>query len=211
MPERIFKRVEERLKYWYLPLIAGLILIAIGIWTFSNKLETFAALAFLFSLSFVFSGLMETGYALFNRHRMDGWGWSLAMGLLTFMVGILLFARPGISMVTLTFFIGFVVLFRSMNAISMAMHLRNFGASYGGLLLMGILGMIFGFILLWDPKLAGLSVVIYTGIALIIAGLFNVLISLILKKLHTYSGEISQELMDRYKAVQKEIEEEMNN
>lgn len=211
MPDRFFKRVEERLKYWYLPLIAGLILIAIGIWTFSNKVETFLALTFLFSLSFVFSGLIETGFALLNRQKVDGWGWSLAMGLLTFFIGVVMLVKPQISMVTLPFFIGFVVVFRSMNAISMAMDLRNFGARYGGLLLMGILGMIFGLILLWDPRLAGLSVVIYTGIALIVAGLFNVMISMILKKLHTYSGNISDELMDRYAAIQKEIEEEMKN
>lgn len=209
MPDRFFKRVEERLKYWYLPLIAGLILIAIGIWTFSNKVETFLTLTFLFSLSFVFSGLIETGFALLNRQKVDGWGWSLAMGLLTFLIGVVMLIKPQISMVTLPFFIGFVVVFRSINAISMAMDLRNFGARYGGLLLMGILGMLLGLILLWDPRLAGLSVVIYTGIALIVAGLFNVMTAMILKKIHTYSGTIPEELMDRYTSIQKQIEEEM--
>ena len=210
MPERFFKRISNKIKHWYLPLIGGIVLIAIGFWTFNNKAETYTTLAFLFSLSFIFAGVLETLFALANRRLSSGWGWDLAMGLLTLTVGLLMIARPEVSMITLPFYIGFVVMFRSMSAIAMALDLRNYGARYGGLLFMGVLGLVFSFILLWNPKFAGLTIVVYTGITLIVAGIAAIMYSMVLKKIHTFSKAVSQELMDRYNAIEAEIENEIN-
>ena len=210
MPLTFFKRARRAVKNWYLPLLAGLVLIAIGIWTFANPEDSYVALAFLFALSFAVTGLFESIFAINNRDILDGWGWTLVMGLLTLLVGVVMLMKPEISQLTLPFYIGFVVLFRSFQAISVAIDLRNFRVmAWGNLMVLGVLGVILGFILLWNPLFAGLSAVIWTGMAFIVAGVFNVVLSFRLKKLHDLPHKITKELVDRYNALEKEIAAEM--
>ncbi|PQB05584.1 HdeD family acid-resistance protein [Aureitalea marina] len=210
MPQTFLKRARGAVKYWYLPLLAGLVLIGIGIWTFAKPEASYAALAFLFALSFLISGAAEALFALNNRKILDGWGWTFVMGLLTLVVGLIMLNRPELSKITLAFFVGFVVLFRSFQAISVAIDLRNFRVTaWGNLMVIGVLGVIFGFILLWNPAFAGLGVIIWTGLAFLTAGIFNVILSMKLKKIHDMPAKISKELMDRYNKLEREIAEEM--
>ncbi|MFD1166733.1 DUF308 domain-containing protein [Sphingobacterium daejeonense] len=39
-------------------------------------------LSFVFSISFLFSGVMEIIFAFNNKNEIDGWGWYLAGGIL---------------------------------------------------------------------------------------------------------------------------------
>lgn len=205
-----FKQVRGTIKHWYLPLIAGIILIFMGIWTFKEPEKTYVALSFFFSLTFVISGLFETVFSFSNRKVIDNWGWNLVMGLITLVIGIIMFAKPEISMVTLPFYVGFVILFRSMNAIAISLDLKNYGVlDWGNIMALGILGLLFAIILLWNPGFAGLSIVIWTGMALIMAGVINILISMKLKKIHDVPKKISKGLRNKFEELEKEMMEEM--
>lgn len=166
MSLHFFKTVKRTIKHWYLPLLAGIVLIAIGIWTFKEPVDSYVALALLFSLSFVVSGLFEAIFSIANRDVIDSWGWHLAMGIITLIVGVLMFMNPDITMLTLPFYVGFVILFRSMNAIGVALDLKSYGIlDWGNIMAIGIVGIFLAFVLLWNPLFAGLSIVIWTGIA----------------------------------------------
>ena len=120
---------------------------------------------------------------------MDGWGWTLALGILTAMVGILLLMNPEVSLATLPFYVGFLVMFRSIGAIGTALDLKNYKVlDWGTLMVIGILGLLFSFILLWNPVFAGMTVVIWTGIAFLVAGVFNVYLGFKLRNLHKNFG-----------------------
>ena len=186
--------------------MSGIILIAIGVWTFTNPEDSYVGLAFLFSISFLAAGLFESIFAINARDIIDNWGWQLASGLLTFAVGFLMLIKPEISMATLPFYIGFVVLFRSLQAMGVAMDLRNYGVgSWGNLMLVAVLGIMLAVLFLWNPGFAGLSAVVLTGILFILAGLASIFISLKLKKLHDVPHKISGELKKRLKDAEKEI------
>jgi uncharacterized membrane protein HdeD (DUF308 family) len=88
------KTVTNTVKHWYIPLIVGLIFIGIGIYTLISPLESYLALSIIFSLSFLFSGLAEIIFSISNRNEIDNWGWTLAFGILTFLLGVLLIVRP---------------------------------------------------------------------------------------------------------------------
>ena len=206
-----FKAVKSTIKHWYLPLIGGVILIIMGIWTFKEPAGSYAALAFLFSISFIVSGLFETYFSIANREVIDNWGWQLVMGMITLIVGILMFLRPEISMLTLAFFVGFIVLFRSLNAIGVSLDLKNYGVKgWGTTMFLGVLGMILGIIMVWNPGLAGLSIVIWTAMALIIVGVLSIIVSLKLKKIHDIPDTISSDLKAKYNEIQDKIQEELS-
>ena len=210
MSLHFFKAVNGSIKHWYLPLISGLILIVMGIWTFRAPVDSYVALTFLFSLSFVLAGLFEAIFSIANRDVIDNWGWNLAMGIITLIVGVLMFMNPEITMLTLPFYVGFVILFRSMNAISVSLDLKSYGIlDWGNIMAIGIIGIIMAFILLWNPLFAGLTIVVWTGIALIIAGFLNILISMKLKKIHDIPSKISSDLIKKYEEVKKQIQQEL--
>ncbi len=210
MSLNFFKTVERSIKHWYLPLLAGIVLIAMGIWTFKEPIDSYVALAFLFSLSFIISGLFDAIYSIANREVIDNWGWSLAKGVITLLIGVLMIKNPLFTMATLPLYVGFVVLFRSMSAVSLSLDLKNYGVmDWRNLMALGIIGVVVAIILILNPDFAGLSIVAWTGIALIVAGILNLIISFKLKKLHDIPGKISSDLKGKYEQIKKEIREKL--
>ena len=172
-------------KHWYFPLITGIIFTLIGIWVFRTPLASYLALAVLFSVTFLVTGIIEIVYAIFTRKRRAHWGWPLVGGIIVLLIGILLVSQPQVSMVILPIYIGFGILFRSIIAIGWSIELKNQQISgWGKLLFIGILGSIFSFIMLWNPLFAGMTLVIYTGIAFLIIGIFQLYLAIRLRKIN---------------------------
>ena len=215
MNTNFLKLAMNSVKYWYLPLISGLIFIGVGIYGFAQPADSYVALAFVFSLSFLIVGIMDIFFAISNRKELEGWGWDLALGILTLLIGIVLLRHPEISILTLPLFVGFTMLFRSAMAIGNSLELKKYYINeWGTLMAMGILGMVFSFILIFDPFFAGFSLVIYTGLAFIVIGAYNIYMSLQLKKIHdipkTISGDMKKKFEDVKLQVQKEILDKVN-
>jgi len=190
MYNETFKSIKDAIKHWYLLTVLGVIFIALGILAIVTPVATYLSLALLFSVAFFVTGILEIISSISFRKQLDGWGWSLASGILVFIIGLLLILNPQISIITLPLFVGFVVLYRSMMGIAWSIELKKFKISdWGWLLFIGILGVIFSFFLLWNPFFAGLTVAIFTGIALIIVGTFHIYFSIVLKKLKKTNGK----------------------
>ncbi|WP_103070155.1 HdeD family acid-resistance protein [Aquimarina sediminis] len=205
-----FKTVNDSVKYWYLPLIIGLIFIALGIYVLISPLESYVTLSYLFSISFVISGIVEIYFSVSNRNEIDNWGWNLVFGISTLIIGILLFMHPEISITILPFYVGFLLMFRSAMAMGYALDLKHYGVlDWGNLMILGILGFIFSFILIWNPLFAGITILVWTALALIAVGVFNIYVSIKLKKLKNIPSKISKELKDKLAAIKQEIQEEL--
>jgi uncharacterized membrane protein HdeD (DUF308 family) len=184
MYNETFKSIKDAIKHWYLLLVLGIIFIVVGIWAIITPAATYLSLAVLFSIAFFITGILEIISSISFRKKLDGWGWSLAAGILDFIIGLILIIKPEISIIALSFFVGFVVLFRSSMDIAWSIEMKKYKASnWGWLLFTGILGLIFSFILLWNPLFAGLTVAVFTGIALITVGIFHIHFSIVLKNL----------------------------
>jgi uncharacterized membrane protein HdeD (DUF308 family) len=184
------KSIESKLNYWYLLLIFGLILISLGFLVFYTPEKTFLVLAVFFSYGFMLSGLLETIYSLLNRSYLPNWGWYFALGLLTFILGIQLMVHPSLSVMLLTFYIGFWLLFRSMMYISSAIDLKKVKSSnWFFVLILGILGVIFSLALLWNPVLTSIAVSVWIGCALVSLGLLQVVLSFSLKRIKNHLND----------------------
>ena len=211
MASHFLKLVKNSIKNWYIPLIVGIIFIGIGLYTFTTPAKSFLTLAMIFSASFILNGIAEIVFSFNNRKQVDNWGWTLVFGFLTLIIGIIMFIRPEISIRTLPLYVGFVVLFRSIAAISYSIDLKNFGIkNWWSLMFTGVLGVLFSVIMIWNPLLGGLTIVIWTGIALITVGVYSVLLSVILKNLKNISKNVSQELIEKYESITAEIKNELD-
>ena len=63
------KTIQKSVKNWYIPAIIGILLIAVGIYTYSTPIATYATLTIIFSFSFLFTGLMELAFAIQNQRK----------------------------------------------------------------------------------------------------------------------------------------------
>lgn len=204
--------IKNSIKHWYIPLLVGILFVIISIVVYTSPMGSLLTLSLLFALSFLFGGLSEIVFSIVNRKQLDSWGWSLAFGIITFILGISLVSRPGLSVSILTFYIGFLLLFRSIASISFALDVKKYGSkNWGWLLTFGILGTIASFILIWNPLLAGLSAVVLVAMSFLFAGIFSIILSFQLRKIHKHSKKISSELKNRYDEVMEDIRIEQDN
>lgn len=212
METNFLRSIQQTIKHWYIPLLVGLFFIIVSVIVFASPQSSLLTLSILFALSFLFGGLSEIIFSGVNRRQMENWGWSLAFGIITFIVGFSLVIHPALSLSVLAFYIGFVILFRSVAAISYALDIKKYGSkSWGALLALGILGIIFSFILIWNPVFAGLSIVMLIAISFLLAGLFSIALSFQLRKLHKSSKQISVRLKERYDSIMEEIRDELDD
>jgi len=187
------EQIKSAVKYWWVPLLVGILFIVSGIYTLMTPTETFLVLTVFFSVSFLVSGIFEVFFALSARDSLEGWGWLLVYGLINLVVGMILINNPEISVATLPIFIGLLVMFRAITAIGSSMDLKRNGVSdWSYLLILGILGIIFSFILIRNPGFVGLSLGVWVAIALITIGIAAAFFSFRLKDLHTTAKKISK-------------------
>lgn len=212
MQTLFLKTVKDVIKHWYIPLLVGVFFVVVSVFAFMSPIGSLITLSILFALSFIFGGLSEVLFSIVNRERLDNWGWTLAFGIITFIVGILLLSNPALSITTLAFYIGFLILFRSISAIGFAMDIKKYGnKNWLGLLILGILGSIFSFVLIWNPVFAGLSVIMLISLSFLSAGLFSIVLAFQLRKLHKSSKKLSANLQQRYNALAQDIRDEWDD
>lgn len=208
MANSFFKTIRTSIKHWYIPLIIGILLIFLGFYTISTPVAAFLTLAILFSWSFIISGILEIIFAVQNKDEVDGWGWYLTGGILYTLFGILLIANPLLSASTLAFIVGFYALFKSFQLLSFSFDLKNYGSkSWGWNLLFAILGIIFSFILLWNPLFAGFSLVIWTGMAISTVGFAACVFAFQLKGLKDIPGKLPEDWKERYQKLKEEFDQ----
>ena len=92
-----------------------------------------------------------------------------------------------------------------------AKALKNYGVKdWGFSLCISIISLILAIILLWTPQLAGLTAVLWLGMAVITSGLFAIFLSFQLKKIKDLPNNLSDDLKRRYAQIKQEIEDFRN-
>ncbi|MEZ7505568.1 HdeD family acid-resistance protein [Flavobacterium sp. Arc2] len=185
MSTTILSTVQSAVKNWWISLMLGILYIFAGIWVFQTPLASYVSLSIIFSLFIFVSGISQIIFSISNKEQLQSWGWYLAGGILDLIVGILLISHPLMTMAILPFYVGFWLLFQSMMAIGLSFQFKSENVpNWGWLLLLGILTLLFAFLLLANPVFAGLSIVYMTGLAFISAGVFRIFLAFELKSLH---------------------------
>ncbi|QIG88960.1 HdeD family acid-resistance protein [Chryseobacterium sp. POL2] len=169
-------------KYWYLPLISGILFIIGGIYIFRTPLASYMALGMIFATIFLVTGIIEIIDAFSNRHYPN-WGWSLAGAILDLILGILLVASPGLTLTFLPIYVGVTILLRSVIGIGASLSLKKLGFPWGTAMFFSVLGVLFSLLMIFNPAFGGLTIVYYTAISFIMLGILQIMLSFGLKKL----------------------------
>src|SRR6476646_7431818 len=102
-------------------------------------------------------------------------GLSLAQGIIDVALGVQLVSFRSLTMVIFPLYVGIGHLFHSMMVIGWSFQLQKFMVpDWGMLLFIGIFGVLFLFMIIWNPVLASLTIVVYTAIAFLSIGIFQI-------------------------------------
>ena len=187
--------ITGTIKNWWVFLIIGILLLIGSYYMFSTPVESFVGLAGLFSALILVSGLFRIFFALTNKDDIENFGLYLAGGVLDVIVGFLLLKYPGITIVLFSLFIGFWLLFRGFNVISISFQVKKMeDSNWFWILLFGILVVIFGFMAIINPLIGASYVVITLALAIMFAGIANIFLAVRLRKVKSKVQDVKEKL-----------------
>lgn len=180
----VFSEFRQAIRHWWLFLVSGTALIFFGIAVLAVPLAAYETLTGFFIAAFVLNGAAEMAFGLLNRPRINGWGWHAAGGIFDLAAGLLLASAPALAAVALPYFAGFWLLFRSISIIGRTFDLPGIVVpERTWLQLLGAAGLIFSFLILYNPAIGAFTLIVWTALALLAIGLFYLFLGLHLRRL----------------------------
>lgn len=182
----LIERSKQAVRYWWLMLLVGMLLLALGILVFVYPAQSYVGLAVIFGWAMLAAGILEVVLSVTNEHFVTGRGWMLAGGIIQLILGLILIFNVALSAAMLPIVLGFWLLMRAFAAIGLGGDMRALGVSGAGwTIASGILLTICALWMLFRPLVFGTTVVVvWVGIALLIAGIAALSLSLQLRASH---------------------------
>lgn len=169
---------------WF-TLIAGILIAILGIVMLFTPLENLVTLAIFIGISMLISGISEI-VSFCGEEKGQRSGWLLASGIITTLFGVwTLFGRGTAALVAVLPFIFAVwIMTSSITRIAGSVSLKTEGfGGWGWILALGIIGTIFGFVLLFTPVLSGMIVAYSLAFMFISYGINSIVIFFRMRKL----------------------------
>jgi uncharacterized membrane protein HdeD (DUF308 family) len=112
---------------FFLQLLAGILYLVIGLFCVRHPVEAAAALTLLVAAGFLVAGLLRIIVAL--THRFHGWGWVLLNGVVTFLLGALVWSQwPQDTVWLIGLCVGIDLLFHGWAWVMFALAVRSLPA-----------------------------------------------------------------------------------
>ena len=180
--------IQGLTRFWWVPLITGLIFIGFGIWCLCNPVSSLELMAYIFAGAVGAGGILSLIFGFTNISNNTGWGWSVACGIIEILCSIWLFFLPAPVLTTAFIFaVGLYIIFVSINGIGESLLLSTYAPFWLiGLLLLIFGAIIFACIFLAAPIVGGIAVWIYIGISFICYGVYRVLYSAKIHKINQH-------------------------
>jgi len=110
------------------------------------------------------------------------WWMTLLRGLFWILFGIVLFSRPGISLLSLTLALGVILFIDGVIEVTNAVSGRKENDDWWVLLLVGLAGIVIGVLTFYNPQVTALAVVYYVAIWAIATGLLEIVAAVRLRR-----------------------------
>jgi uncharacterized membrane protein HdeD (DUF308 family) len=147
-------------KNWWALALRGLAAVLFGLLTFLLPGITLATLILLFGAYSLVDGIFNV--AAFFRLAANHWA-LLIEGVIGILVGVVTFAWPAITAIVLLYIIAFWAIFTGIFELIAGIHLRKVVASEWLPLLIGVLSLLFGFLILFSPGAGAIAIVLWIG------------------------------------------------
>lgn len=166
-------------KFWYMILLRGIVLILLSVLIFMDPEKSWIAFTLYIGIGALASGFFILIKGFSEKRGEPGWGWSVFTGMIDLFLGYVLISHPSLTFETLPFIIGFWGAFYGISLIVSAFSSRG---SMLLKLISGILLFALANLIMFNPLFAGMTLAIWIAVLLMIAGLYSIFISYIIKE-----------------------------
>ncbi|MGC2423622.1 MAG: HdeD family acid-resistance protein [Nitrospirota bacterium] len=148
---------ETLFKYWWQPVVRGIVAIVFGVLAFVMPLVTLATLVFFIGAYLFVNGIFLAISAIGSRKEKEDWWLFLVEGLMSIGVGVVTYIVPGITAFVLVIYIAAWALATGVLEIVAAIRLRKVMKHEVLLALAGAASIVFAILLMWNPAVGALS------------------------------------------------------
>ena len=120
-------------------------------------------------------------------------------GILSIILGIVIMYKTDLFSTLITIIIGLWIALSSVNSIKMAVTLKDEDIPWFLLLLLGIIDLIAGIVVIFNPFEASISITIFVGIMIMVHSIINIVDMLVIRK---DVKKISKAIENRFKEIQ---------
>jgi uncharacterized membrane protein HdeD (DUF308 family) len=176
--------MKELMKYWWVILIKGIILVLLSFYVFQHPVGTLVALALYIGIATLLTGFLLI-FASLSGPKEENWGWRLAGGIIDVIFGIILLSSPMITASVLPIILGFWVIFTGTMMFVGSFSAKKEGdSSWWMSLIGGLLAIFIGFVITNNFFSGAVAITFWIGLAFFIAGAISISTSLRMRKLH---------------------------
>ncbi len=167
--------MKQVLKYWWLVLIKGIILVALSFFIFRHPVSALVGLAVYIGISLMVTGILLVITALSNQKSDDQWGWKLAEGILDVVFAFILLSNPAITATVFPFVVGFWMIFYGiMMFVGSFSNKKDGDKNWWMNLLGGILNVFVGYIIMNNLIAGAFAITFWIGSGVLIFGIVNI-------------------------------------
>jgi len=171
---------------WWLVLLRGILAIILGILFFTNPGATLIVLMTFLGAYWFVDGIFTLVTSLQEKKNNKNWGWGIFVAVLSILAGIAVFVQPILSALFTTsflvYFMGFLILASGISSIATGFKLNKESGKWI-MILGGVLAIILGLLLLFNPVLSAAVFVSMLGIFSVIGGIFLAILAFQIRKL----------------------------
>lgn len=152
-------------------LIAGILLIFVGIVTIFNPSGTVGTIAFVLGFALLLTGIFDFIVFLIARDTVFGQKWVLKDGILNLILAVLLLCNHLLVKDGITYLFAMWIIVTGLSRFMTAFELKK--ASVSGwvwLSIMGFAGILLGFLSFFEPVVSMFAISLLIGVSLILYG-----------------------------------------
>lgn len=153
----------------------GVLLIVAGVLAVMMPAIAALATAVVFAWLLIFGGAFEIAYAYHTRAH-DGFGWKLASGIVTLLLGIAILVIPVAGVLSLALLVGAFLFLGGITRISLAFRIRP-RRGWGWVLFDGLLSIVLAILIAIRWPQSSLAIIgLLTGFSLIMTGIWRIVL-----------------------------------
>lgn len=181
-----FERCEQLIKHWWLSLIIGLAMLAMGLVVLVNPSASYLTFALWLGVLVALSGVVGIVQGVSSKNYFVRRGWLIVASIADIIIGILLMFNIAISAALLPVLLGIWLLYRGMTLIMQGADLRNYRVRDAGWVIFGgALIVAISLAVLFFPLSVGVeAVVLAVSIGFIVYGFTTISLSFRLYDVH---------------------------
>lgn len=180
------ERSERLVSYWWLSLIAGVVLIAIGFFVIANPTASYLSFAVWFGVAVMFSGILTLVQSLSSFNRYIRRGWLILASIADIIIGIILVFNAVFSAFIMPILLGAWLLYRGVATLMQGIDLKSHSVRGSGwMIFYSAIVIIVGLAVLWMPGTLGVeAVILFVAIAFVSYGMSMITLGFRLLDVH---------------------------